>query len=704
MEKIKYFITRIKENKYLRVLSFLILWLLIILVGRMSYAFLNDEMNTSQGGVDVSTGEVDKLTFTNGQPLTLPKFNVKTFTTNQTGETSGTATLTAGPDSIYAPATYHDYLDINTNTFVHSISDGTPELLLTVTGPDGEITSLPSLNYITVGNVSGFDITTRKNKISLTPNSEGQTIRITSSSPSTTQTWTVKLTFLKQTGDQSANAGKTFSANLILQQNILLGDFNGIPLTNKNYSPNKVTCQNGTAEYDDKYKSVILSQINERTYCTLGYEEPTNKEYLNTKISSLVGNGQAIEEQATIDNSTFTNPTTMEQTSYAQLVNDATNPWTWDNTSKTWTSSNHGNSSQSSIEFSPNVSGAYQISYSQSSEKNYDYGTIYKNETEIKNLKGETDGNFFLGQLTTTDKIKITYKKDSSSNVGDDTLSFSVQKGTYNENIVTEQAGIRYEGKSPDNYIWFNNELWRIIGVFDTNIPNVGHQNLVKIIRNESIGGLAWDKNNKNNWVNSSLKNLLNGAYLNAENGTGTDYCYGYYVYIDYISANCDYREIGIKDGYREMIENVTWYLGGPADSSHPANQFYVDERDLTKKYSGNATTWEGQIGLMYASDYGYSVTANTCDRNSNLVDYDNSNCTGQSWLYGKGCEWTITHNSSSSDGVFHVDDNGTAYSYEAYHGYAVRPVLYLKSNKRTIGGDGSLENPYVLERENATP
>ena len=692
MEKIKYFITRIKENKYLRVLSFLILWLLIILVGRMSYAFLNDEMNTSQGGVDVSTGEVDKLTFTNGQPLTLPKFNVKTFTTNQTGETSGTATLTAGPDSIYAPATYHAYLDINTNTFVHSISDGTPELLLTVTGPDGEITSLPSLNYITVGNVSGFDITTRKNKISLTPNSEGQTIRITSSSPSTTQTWTVKLTFLKQTGDQSANAGKTFSANLILQQNILLGDFNGIPLTNKNYSPNKVTCQNGTAEYDDKYKSVILSQINERTYCTLGYEEPTNKEYLNTKISSLVGNGQAIEEQATIDNSTFTNPTTMEQTSYAQLVNDATNPWTWDNTSKTWTSSNHGNSSQSSIEFSPSVSGAYQISYSQSSEKNYDYGTIYKNGTQIKSLKGETDGNFVLGQLTTTDKIKITYKKDGSTNNGTDTLSFSLQKGTYNENIVTEQAGIRYEGKSPDNYIWFNNELWRIIGVFDSNSHGIAGEQLVKIIRNEPIGGLAWDKDDNNNWVNSNLQHLLNGAYLQAQNGTGTDYCYG----SGSVPANCDYREIGIKAEYREMIENVTWYLGGPDAYDYAANQFYRDER--------NAATWEGQIGLMYASDYGYSVTSNTCNRSTNLVSYNNSNCVGQSWLYGKGTEWAITPESSSSSFVFYVSHNGNVLVSNAYFGDAVRPVLYLKSNVYTKRGNGSLENPYIIELGNTTP
>ena len=533
MKKIKSFIIKIKENKYLKLLSFLIVWILIILVGRMSYAFLSDEMNDSQGRVDVSAGEVDKLSFTNGTPLTLPKFNVKTFTTNQTGETSGTATLTAGEDSIYAPVTYHAYLDISTNTFGYSISDGTPELLLTVTGPDGEITSLPGLNYITIGNVSGFDITKRKNKITLTPNDVGQNISITSSSPSTIQTWTVKLTFLKQNGDQSANAGKEFSANLILQQDRFYDAF-FTPLPDGNASPNKVTCQNGTVEYDDKYKSVVLSQINKKTYCTLSYEEPTNKEYLNTKISSLVGNGQV-----------------------------------------------------------------------------------------------------------------------------------------FNEN------GYRYEGKSPDNYIWFNNELWRIIGVFDTNIPEVGNKQLVKIIRNESIGVLSGDK------IKSSLK----------------DYCYG----SSSIPTNCDYREIGIKAEYREMIETVTWYLGGPDGNGYPANQFYVDERDSTKKYSGNEPTWNGKIGLMYASDYGYSVT-NTCDRTTNLSRYGNSNCSGQSWLYGQGNEWTITHISSCSYSVFNVNRVGDVLSSIALNGYAVRPVLYLKSNVRTIGGDGSLENPYIIELGNTTP
>ena len=33
---------------------------------------------------------------------------------------------------------------------------------------------------------------------------------------------------------------------------------------------------------------------------------------------------------------------------------------------------------------------------------------------------------------------------------------------------VINENGYRYEGKNPNNYIWFNNEYWRIIGVFDS--------------------------------------------------------------------------------------------------------------------------------------------------------------------------------------------------------------------------------------------
>ena len=258
---------------------------------------------------------------------------------------------------------------------------------------------------------------------------------------------------------------------------------------------------------------------------------------------------------------------------------------------------------------------------------------------------------------------------------------------------VVSENGYRYEGKNPNNYIWFNNELWRIIGVFDEASHGVSGQNLVKIIRADSIGGLVWDKNEKNDWTTSSLMNLLNGAYLNSENGTGGEYCYGY---LTTTPGNCDYTESGINDTYRPMIENVTWYLGGHSTNSATADTFYTAERGTTV-YSGRPTSTTGYIGLMYPSDYGYSVLASSCARTKDLSSYNSANCAGQSWLYGQGYEWTIAPLSSNSSYVFHLYSYGTLYNYYAIIGYAARPVLYLDSSVYVVDGNGSMSDPYQI-------
>ena len=261
---------------------------------------------------------------------------------------------------------------------------------------------------------------------------------------------------------------------------------------------------------------------------------------------------------------------------------------------------------------------------------------------------------------------------------------------------VVNENGYRYEGKDPNNYIWFNNELWRIIGVFDEASHGVSGQNLVKIIRVNSIGGLVWDNtpsNGANDWSTSDLKNLLNGAYLNSQNGTGGEYCYGYSTTVP---ANCDYTESGINDTYRPMIENVTWHLGGHSSISATAEAFYGYERGTTV-YSGRPTTTTGYIGLMYPSDYGYSVLSSSCARTTNLGSYSSASCAGQSWLYGQGYEWTITPSSSTSYLAFNLDRSGQVFTTNANNGNAVRPVLYLDSSVYIMDGNGSISDPYII-------
>ena len=282
---------------------------------------------------------------------------------------------------------------------------------------------------------------------------------------------------------------------------------------------------------------------------------------------------------------------------------------------------------------------------------------------------------------------------DSTSKVNLASYIMGLSGKTQGTGKVVNENGHRYEGKNPNNYIWFNNEYWRIIGVFDSASHGVSGKNLVKIIRADVLDGLVWDKSNTNDWTASSLKSLLNGAYYNAQDGTSSGYCYGYSTTT---TANCDYTKKGIQDGYRNMIANVTWYLGGYSSSSATTEAFYGYERGTTV-YSGRPTSTTGYIGLMYPSDYGYSVLSSSCTRTTNLGSYNSAKCAGQSWLYGKGYEWTLTPYSSNSDNVFYLDINGSLSNYYASNGYGSRPVLYLDASVYKIDGDGSLNNPYIV-------
>src|SRR5699024_4171853 len=78
-------------------------------------------------------------------------------------------------------------------------------------------------------------------------------------------------------------------------------------------------------------------------------------------------------------------------------------------------------------------------------------------------------------------------------------------------------GNVRYMGANPNNYVSFNNELWRIIGVFDVKSSKNGEsEKRLKIIRDGSIGKYAWASNRRNNWATASLNTYLNGTYLNS--------------------------------------------------------------------------------------------------------------------------------------------------------------------------------------------
>ena len=223
-----------------------------------------------------------------------------------------------------------------------------------------------------------------------------------------------------------------------------------------------------------------------------------------------------------------------------------------------------------------------------------------------------------------------------------------------------EHGDIRYYGKSPNNYVSFNNELWRIIGVIDGKI---------KIIRNKSIGRYAWASSRSSNWNNASLKSYLNGEYYNSINET-----------------------------YKKMISEETYYLGGSTNSNQTtltAGGYYNAERDSSQVYSSNPASTTQYIGLMYPSDYGYAAGSSCLS--TSLFTY-NSSCKNSDYLFSRVGEWLQAPFASGSyhaaylSNVGHVNGSNSVVS-----SYAVRPVLYLNTNVQITGGDGSQGNEFQL-------
>ena len=277
----------------------------------------------------------------------------------------------------------------------------------------------------------------------------------------------------------------------------------------------------------------------------------------------------------------------------------------------------------------------------------------------------------------------------------------------------TKDNNLRYIGANPNNYVTFNNELWRIIGVFN-NVDNGSgtKETRIKLIRDESIGKYNWDnkpsgtgssdsKYGSNDWTDSTLKEVLNnGPYWNRTSGNCPSGANG-------ATTSCDFSANGLTEEAKSMISDAVWNLGGSStDNDVTASMFYERERGTTV-YSERPTKWTGKIGLMYPSDYGYATSGgSTTNRetclNTVLYNWDSSSeCYNNDWLYNSSNRhWTLTPHASSSYIVFYVNSNGNVrYDYTSY-AYGVSPALYLNSNVKISGGSGTEESPYTLSIE----
>ena len=334
------------------------------------------------------------------------------------------------------------------------------------------------------------------------------------------------------------------------------------------------------------------------------------------------------------------------------------------------------------------------------------------------------EGTINANKLTLkSDEMKVAINYPSITN----TISSLDKDENGLEVDDTPDKNLRYVGASPKNYINFNNETWRIVGVFNniTSIDEQGNtkkESLVKIVRNESLGSYSWDATGNinygfNNWTEADLKNELNGDYLNtALTSNKTNWYNSYWESGKPVLRQTgvfDYTKV-IKSNYQNMISESVWNIGGNTFNNPntppyglPLLDQYNKERGTITYQNSRPTTWTGKVGLIYASDYGYASTNSECrenlragvkyDTSNNSWDYLNGKCKTDNWLAKSSWYWTVSPYSGYSDLVFGVYGDGTVNDFSAYDSGDVFPAVFLKSDVVIAGGTGNEKDPYKI-------
>ena len=332
-------------------------------------------------------------------------------------------------------------------------------------------------------------------------------------------------------------------------------------------------------------------------------------------------------------------------------------------------------------------------------------GNLKQNESETY--------NFYLWMDEATGNEAMNTKFEGSINI----ISSATKLLSATETILTKgeteelkfdntvDNNLRYVGANPNNYVSFNNELWRIIGVFNNIDDGTGKKETrLKIIRDEPIGEYSWDNKGvygENDWTNSAIQQVLNeGAYWNRTTG---ECPYGN----NGATKACDFSTNGLTEEAKEMIGNTLWNLGGTASIiTALASDYYMYERG-TDVYNEHATEWIGKIGLMYPSDYGYATSGGSKTNreiclNNELSSWNYSSlndCKNNDWIYKNSyIQWMIMPRSSDSIGMIFVNTKGMVIFASSCSGYrSLSPALYLRSNVKISGGEGTSDNPYIL-------
>ena len=287
---------------------------------------------------------------------------------------------------------------------------------------------------------------------------------------------------------------------------------------------------------------------------------------------------------------------------------------------------------------------------------------VYSAITFSSNEVSYSNGMSGLKSTNIQGAIDELYSKCSISESLNETALKNVPIVSFGDGLYKdeyEEGRYFYKGTNPNNYITFNNEQWRII--------SVEPDKTIKIIKNASIGNIAWDtkggKYGSDDWSRpADLNTYLNGTYYNGLNSTAQS-------------------QIVSKDW---SIGDVTWH-----------NNNLIEQINDENKYK-----WTGKVALPTLSEYIRSNSNQRDCESLSLNSNNDSSCKNTTWMLNPNISswWTLTAvNDVYIIYAYSIRYDNTIINKNVNMVECVRPTVYLSSKIKITGGNGSSSSPYQI-------
>ena len=717
------------ENQKTKIISIVALVALAFTVVTATYAYFQAQTGEgSQTDIKINANTVDTFTFETGSAinLSLDQTSFASGAGNQTGSTYASAKLTANNKTNSGTNNYNLYLNISDNNFSYTQSTSYPEILLTIKdASNNEITSISGLEYKTVtdgkgASISGFDITTKTGLITLLSNKE-----ITTTSTKT-DTWNITATFVNYNVDQSKNAGKSFSGQVLISKD-----------TFDNYKPNTINTLSATKSGTNLTVNLNVEQgSNEIDKYYYAIEESNgiamlnNNENIVQRLSNKIAANTLTYAESTSSSHTFTNLNSSKNYKVSAYVVDKkklkSNTYEYNYYSdsyvypviskvETTATSKSITVTVTATKGTNNISKYYYSidggnTFVESTSNSYTFNGLNKNTSYkivIKVMDSNNKySNVFVTSSKTIDSVTLaSYVKSLYTGTqGENSIYY------HNGTIKTDDGTVidagdnsyRYAGASENvnNFVCFGSNgstcptdnLYRIIGVF-------GDQ--VKLIKfdyaNSNLLGTDGDYSTDTylKSENSTYKGELttiNRYYWNYKANNTASNTWSTSLF-NKINLNTNYLN-NIGATWSNLIEDTTWKVSGHTTTAVTPKAMYTAEiTNATKTYGPENGT--SKIGLMYASDYVFAAAPSAWT--ANLDTYNGEDIKNVNWMYMGLNDWTITPRSSFSYFVFYASSDGRLSTNGTGNRHGVRPVLYLKASALYAGGSGTKNSPITL-------